>query len=83
MKIYYYNSNIKSTTSKMSICVLSPTRKDALKFAKGFPNLKIKERLNGSKEENSVNSVEELMQSQANALNDLIRQEIVYIEVEE
>ena len=83
MKLYYYNSNIKSIISKTSICVLSPTRKDALKFAKEIPNLKIKERLNESEEAISFNSVEELMQSQADILNDLLRREKVYIEVEE
>ena len=83
MKLYYYNSNIKSNISKNSVSVISPTRKDALKFAKGIPNLKIKERLNGSKEVNSFNSVEELMHYQASLLNDLLREEKVYIEVEE
>ena len=83
MKVYNYNSNIKSTTRKTSICVISPTRKDALKFVKGFPNLKIKERLNGSREITIFNSVEELMQNQADILNDLLIQEKVYIEVEE
>ena len=83
MKVYYYNSNIKSTSSTNSICIISPTRQDALKFAKGFKNLKIKERMNGSREEISFDSVEELMQSQANVLSDLLSQEKVYIEVEE
>ena len=83
MKVYLYNSNIKSTSLTNSVSILSPTRQDALKFAKGFKNLKIKERMNGSKEVISYDSVEELMQSQANILNDLLSQEKVYIEVEE
>ena len=83
MKVYLYNSNIKSTSLTNSVFILSPTRQDALKFAKGFKNLKIKERMNGSKEVISYDSVEELMQSQANILNDLLSQEKVYIEVEE
>ena len=83
MKVYNYNSNIKSTSLRNSIYILSPTRQDALKFAKGFKNLKIKERMNGSREMTSFDSVEELMQIQANLLSDLLSQEKVYIEVEE
>ena len=79
MRVNSYESNIINVSDGKNIVVLATSKKEALKFAKDYEGLTIGSKVKGSSKDVPY-SIDDLMNTQSNLLDNLIREGKVRIE---